>query len=124
MSNALVRLRQFAAGFRPVLSRRYWKRWLLLAGVCVLAWLLWPFLALVGHGSAVRALLELGPGLAGLDRPKTYLILVENEDELRATGGYITAAGTVTVHYGRITNLAIEDAFAIDDLKLAYPRPP
>ena len=50
--------------------------------------------------------------------------MVENEDELRATGGYITAAGTVTVHYGRITNLAIEDVFAIDNLKLPYPRPP
>jgi Protein of unknown function (DUF4012) len=124
MSNASSRLRQFASAVRPYLSRRYLRRWLALAAAIVVVWLVWPFVPLIGHASAVRALIQLGPGLAGIDRPKTYLILVENEDELRATGGYITAAGTVTVHYGRITNLAIEDVFAIDNLQLPYPRPP
>lgn len=124
MLDAPSRPNPLLASVRTYLSRRYLKRWLALAVVILLIWLLWPFLALLGRLPEVGALLRLGPGLAGLDRPKTYLILVENEDELRATGGYITAAGTVTVHYGRITNLAIEDAFAIDNLKLTYPRPP
>jgi len=124
MSNPPSFLRQFASAIRPYFSRRYLKRWLAAAVAIVVIWLVWPFGPLVGHLSEVRALIQLGPGLAGIDRPKTYLILVENEDELRATGGYITAAGTITVHYGRITNLAIEDAFAIDNLKLVYPRPP
>jgi hypothetical protein len=124
MSNSPSFFGQFATTVRPYFSRRYLKRWLAVAAAIVVVWLAWPFVPLLGHVSAVRALIQLGPGLAGIDRPKTYLILVENEDELRATGGYITAAGTVTVHYGRITNLAIEDAFAIDNLQLAYPRPP
>src|SRR5229473_1393435 len=119
MSNSPSFSQQFAASIRPYFYRRYLRRWLALAAAIVLVWLAWPFLPLIGHLAAVRALLQLGPGLAGIDRPKTYLILVENEDELRATGGYITAAGTATVHYGRITNLAIEDVFAIDNLKLA-----
>jgi hypothetical protein len=105
-------------------SRQYLKWWLALAAGLLLIWLIWPFVPLLGRLSAAADLIKLGPGLAGIDRPKTYLLLVQNEDELRATGGYITAAGSVTVHYGRITNLAIEDVFAIDNLKLTYPRPP
>ena len=124
MSNVPSPRSRITSAPRRYLTRRYLGRWLALIAVAIFAWLAWPFLGLIGHGSAVMALIKLGPGLAGLDRPKTYLILVENEDELRATGGYITAAGTVTVHYGRITNLSIEDAFAIDNLKLKYPRPP
>jgi hypothetical protein len=124
MSNSPSRLSQWFASARPYFARRYLRRWLALLAAVILLWLVWPFFGLLGHLSEVQALVRLAPGLAGLDRPKTYLILVENEDELRATGGYITAAGTVTVHYGRVTNLAIEDAFAIDNLKLTYPRPP
>ncbi|MEP7359763.1 MAG: DUF4012 domain-containing protein, partial [Anaerolineales bacterium] len=105
--------------------RQHPVRWILtvlLIGLTV--WLGWPFVALLGHANDVRDLLQLAPGLAGLNGPRTYLILVQNEDELRATGGYITAAGTVTIERGRITRLAIEDSFAIDNPKLHYPLPP
>jgi len=116
MSNSPSRLSQWVAFAHPYFARRYLKRWLALFVVVVALWLVWPFAALIGRLPEVAALIRLAPGLAGMDRPKTYMILVENEDELRATGGYITAAGTVTVHYGRVTNLAIEDVFAIDNL--------
>lgn len=97
---------------------------LALVGLAIVAWLAWPFVGLIGHVQEVAALVRLAPDVLGLTGPKTYLILVQNEDELRPTGGYITAAGTATVHFGRITNLSIEDVFAIDDLKLNYPLPP
>ena len=32
---------------------------------------------------------------ATAEGPKTYLLLAQNEDELRPTGGFITAAGHV-----------------------------
>src|SRR5213596_1610256 len=97
MPDAASHPNSLAGRLRPYFSRRYLRRWLALAALIILVWLLWPFLGLLGRLPEVGALLRLAPGLAGLDRPKTYLILVENEDELRATGGYITAAGTVTV---------------------------
>ncbi len=47
------------------------------------------------------ALLQVAPQLLGADQPRTYLILVQNEEELRATGGFISAAGRVTLDAGR-----------------------
>ena len=46
------------------------------------------------------------PALLGVDGPRRYLILAQNEDELRATGGFLTGAGVVTVENGRIAELS------------------
>ena len=76
---------------------------------------------------AVRAGLDLAaetPYLFGIDGPRTYLILAQSEDELRPTGGFITAAGFVTVAAGRITDMQIGDSYALDDLSRYYPDPP
>ena len=70
------------------------RRVVTLLALGLIAWLGWPFAALLGHAGQVRDLLQLAPVVLGLNGPRTYLILVQNEDELRATGGYITAAGT------------------------------
>ncbi len=44
------------------------------------------------------------PGLLGAssEGPKTYLILIQNGDELRPTGGFITAVGKVVVWNGQV----------------------
>src|SRR5260370_35230088 len=104
MSNSPSFLRQFASAVRPYFSRRYLRHWLALAAAIVLVWLAWPFAPLIGHLAAVRALIQLGPGLAGIDRPKTNLNLVENEDEPPAPGGDTTAAGKVPRQHGRTTH--------------------
>lgn len=70
------------------------------------------------------ALLEAAPQLLGADQPRTYLILVQNEEELRATGGFISAAGRVTLDAGKIISLTIEDSYAVDDFNTPYPDPP
>ena len=41
--------------------------------------------------------------------PKTYLLLVENQDELRPTGGLVTAVGTMLMQNGRISSLTFEN---------------
>ncbi len=64
------------------------------------------------------------PELLGADSPKTYLILLQNEDELRATGGFISAVGRLTVEHGEIVSMQIEDSFAVDDPALIYPPAP
>ena len=69
-------------------------------------------------------LLQVLPGLAGQDQPKEYLILAQNNDELRATGGFISGIGTIEVAAGKIKKFAIGDSYAVDDFSKSYPIPP
>ncbi len=48
--------------------------------------------------------------LLGRDKPVTFLILAQNQDELRATGGFITAVGLLTVDQGQFTRLEFQDS--------------
>jgi hypothetical protein len=78
----------------------------------------WPLI-----NSAVRGAQVL-PELLGASGPRSYLILAQNEDERRATGGYITEAGLLTIDHGRIIALDFEDSYAVDDFSKPYPDPP
>ncbi|HTP10283.1 MAG TPA: DUF4012 domain-containing protein [Anaerolineae bacterium] len=69
-------------------------------------------------------LANVAPQLLGADRPRTYLLLFQNEDELRATGGFISAVGRLTIDAGQIISLTVEDSYAIDDFNTPYPDPP
>ncbi len=69
-----------------------------------------------------------GPALAsellGVASPRAYLILIQNGDELRATGGFISGVGLLRLEGGRITALNFLDSSAIDDLNVPHPPPP
>jgi hypothetical protein len=80
-----------------------------------------PLLPLARGGLAVAA---LAPDLLGARGPRTYLVLLQNQDEMRGSGGFISAVGTITVERGDITDMAIEDAYALDDLTKTYPAAP
>jgi hypothetical protein len=64
------------------------------------------------------------PGLLGAESPQTYLILTQNMDEIRPTGGYINAAGHLVVDRGEIVEFEVGDSYAVDRLSEAYPYPP
>lgn len=64
------------------------------------------------------------PTLTGADQPRTYLIIAQNNDELRATGGFISAVGTLTLDHGQIAGLKFEDSYAVDDFTKSYPDAP
>ncbi|MCS7287071.1 MAG: DUF4012 domain-containing protein [Anaerolineae bacterium] len=66
----------------------------------------------------------IAPDLLGFDGPRTYLILAQNEDELRPTGGFITGVGQVSVQNGRLVSMVFRDSYAVDDFSLPYPDPP
>jgi len=72
--------------------------------------------------TAVVALPEMVGATGG--GPKTYMLLLQNEDELRATGGFITAVGTVAVENGKVLSYKIEDSYALDDPNQYYPPAP
>ena len=50
--------------------------------------------------------------LLGVERPFTCLVLVQNRDELRPTGGFITVFGLARIDRGRLTLLDFEDSTA------------
>jgi len=66
------------------------------------------------------------PGLLGAssEGPKTYLILAQNEDELRPTGGFITAAGTLLVEDGKVLDLTFTNSGELDNWDMPYPMAP
>ena len=54
--------------------------------------------------------LRVAPHLLGADEAITYLLLVQNKDELRASGGFVTGFGLIRLKDGRILALKIEDS--------------
>lgn len=67
---------------------------------------------------------RLLPTLLGVSEKRTYLVLIQNEDELRPTGGFITAVAQITVQEGRVIRVAFENSGQVDDFSLPYPDPP
>lgn len=55
------------------------------------------------------------PALLGQDGPRRYLIMAQNEDEIRATGGFLTGVGVLTVQNGQIIDLSFQDANLVDN---------
>jgi hypothetical protein len=49
---------------------------------------------------------------------------MQNEDELRPTGGYLTAAGSAVVMDGKLISINTESSELVDDLSKPYPIPP
>lgn len=71
-----------------------------------------------------RPLLEVLPKLLGMDSEKHYLVIFQNDGELRPTGGFITAYGILKVVQGKITPLLSQDIYSLDDqLKKTEPAP-
>lgn len=66
------------------------------------------------------------PRMAGAtdEGPKTYLLLAQNEDELRPTGGFITAAGTLMMQDAQLGNLTFQGSGELDNWTKAYPSAP
>jgi hypothetical protein len=82
-----------------------------------------PNLPLLQEGLTLAMAL---PKLAGASAsgPQTYLIFIQNEDELRATGGLLTDVGTIVVKDGGVLSSNFEDSGALDDLTKPYPPAP
>lgn len=59
-------------------------------------------------------LLRVAPKLLGYHQPRTYLLLAQNQDEIRPTGGYLSGGGLLTVDNGRIGAIQFTDGNLID----------
>ncbi|MBU1110692.1 DUF4012 domain-containing protein [Patescibacteria group bacterium] len=63
-----------------------------------------------------QVLLKQTPILLGLDEPHTFLILLQNNSELRATGGFIGSYAVADMVRGKLTRLKVDDIYNPDGL--------
>lgn len=86
-----------------------------------------PPAALQGELSVGEVAARLAPSLPwllGMDAPRTYLVLVQNNHELRSTGGFIAAVGQVTVDQGQLKDLDFVDSYQLYSETGIYPPAP
>jgi hypothetical protein len=65
-------------------------------------------------GQRGLAMAQALPAILGHDQPRRYLILAQNEDEIRATGGFLSGAGVLLVDRGQIEQIEFQDASRVD----------
>lgn len=56
-------------------------------------------------------MLTVAPKALGADSAKTYLVMLENSNELRPTGGFLGSYAYVKLEHGRIVDFAIDDIY-------------
>ena len=71
----------------------------------------------------VKELLTVLPGVLGDPTRKTYLILFQNDKELRSTGGFLTAYALMTIEGGKIIDVQSDDMYKLDGV-IAEKVPP
>ena len=69
-------------------------------------------------------LLEVAPELAGLEEEKKYLVLFQNDAEIRPTGGFMTAYGILKVEKGRVSQEKSDDIYGLDEKFNSRLQPP
>ncbi len=64
------------------------------------------------------------PELLGQEGKKQYLVLLQNNMELRPTGGFIGSFGILTVQNGRFLDFRVEDVYEADGQLNGFVTPP
>ncbi|MFZ3301464.1 MAG: DUF4012 domain-containing protein [Microgenomates group bacterium] len=62
--------------------------------------------------------------LLGTEKPQKYLILFQNNMELRPTGGFIGSFGLVTFDKGRMSEIVVNDVYMADGQLKGHVDPP
>ena len=71
-----------------------------------------------------RAISSLLPEVVALNGSKDYLILFQNNNELRPTGGFIGSYGQITFEGGKLKKLKVNDIYSIDGNLSIHVEPP
>ena len=72
----------------------------------------------------ISKILNEAPDILGVTNPKTYLLLFQNNMELRPTGGFIGSFGLMTMEGGRMTDLSVSDVYSADGQLKGHVEPP
>lgn len=79
------------------------------------------YLPLMQTGSALA---RLAPELLGVEGARTYLLLAQNSDELRPTGGFISGAGLMQIDQGQLGELDFADSYTVFNPDIDHPLAP
>lgn len=71
-----------------------------------------------------KPLVKRLPEIFGKDKERTYLILFQNDKELRATGGFLTSYAVFKVRNGKLQITRSEDIYSLDNSIGAHPTAP
>lgn len=71
-----------------------------------------------------KSFLSVAPQFLGISDKKTYLLLLQNNMELRPTGGFIGSYGLLTFEKGRLIDLRVEDVYTADGQLKGHVEPP
>lgn len=69
------------------------------------------------------SLMDLVPDLAGFGKDKNYLLLFQNNAELRPSGGFIGSVAELSLSEGRVKNFQIRDVYELDGQLKAHIEP-
>ncbi len=61
-----------------------------------------------------RPFLESAPYILGMKSPRKYLVIFQNDAELRPTGGFMTAYAILEVNKGKINTILSDDIYNLD----------
>lgn len=73
---------------------------------------------IIGAGLATtqyKSALQIAPSALGEPASKTYLILFQNDKELRATGGFMTAFAYLKLDHGHVSSTTSDDIYRLDE---------
>ncbi len=79
------------------------------------------YLPLLQTGSAMA---QVAPALLGADGPKAYLLLAQNNEELRPTGGFISGVGVLEVDRGMLGEVDFADSYTVYNPEVDHPLAP
>ena len=64
------------------------------------------------------------PEILGMESPKKYIVLFQNNMELRPTGGFIGSFALMTLDKGRLTEMVVNDVYSADGQLKGHVDPP
>lgn len=70
-----------------------------------------------------RPVLEILPSVLGADEPKRYLLIFQNDKELRPTGGFMTSTAYITFNNGKFEVTESNDIYELDHNESYLPVP-
>lgn len=76
------------------------------------------------HVLAAQKITQVLPEILGNEESKTYLVLLQNNAELRPTGGFIGSFALVTVQNGALQDFKVEDVYEADGQLNGFVTPP
>lgn len=82
------------------------------------------FMGLASLFVDAKPLVKRLPEMFGKDKEQTYLILFQNDKELRATGGFLTAYAIFKVKNGKMRIERSEDIYSLDNSISSHPTAP